>query len=188
MPIIAGLGNPGEQYSNTRHNIGFDIADALAEKLNCDFEKGNGPYMIATGKHKGMPVYIIKPLTYMNRSGDALYSASRFFHINPSDILICYDDIAIPTASVRLRKKGSDGGHNGMKDIIAKLGTSAFPRLRFGVGSEFGTGQQADYVLSPFQENEQQEVRSSVDHSVEAALCFVREGIEKAMNLFNKKK
>lgn len=187
MPIIAGLGNPGEQYNQTRHNIGFDIADALAEKLKCEFEKGNGPYMIATGQHKGQPVYIIKPNTFMNRSGDALLSASRFFHINPSEILVCYDDIAIPVASVRLRKKGSDGGHNGMKDIISKLGTSSFPRLRFGVGSDFSTGQQADYVLSPFEDGELDEVKKSIDHSVEASLCFVREGIDKSMNLFNKR-
>lgn len=187
MAVIAGLGNPGMQYEKTRHNIGFFLLDALAQKLGVSFSKGKGPYELAKARHKGSAIYLIKPLTYMNLSGDAVASVAGYYHIPAEDILVCYDDIALPVASVRIRKKGSDGGHNGMRDIIAKLGTDHFPRLRFGIGNDFYPGQQASYVLSPFREDELDLVRESIEHSVEAALCFVREGIDKTMNLYNKR-
>lgn len=185
MPLIAGLGNIGRKYAGTRHNIGFDMADRLAHKLSARFSSGRGSYAMANGRYDGQKVVIIKPTTYMNRSGLAVQHALNYYGIDRSELLVCYDDIALPLGKLRLRSQGSAGGHNGIKDIINHLGTNDFSRLRIGIGNEFSDGNQVDYVLSRFNEDELAEMDKTLDHAVDAVLCFVREGIEEAMNRFN---
>lgn len=185
MPLIVGLGNPGPEYDGTRHNIGFHILDEVAEELGIRFESGKGPFRHGVGRHKGRPVVLVKPMTYMNLSGTAVSKALKLFDIPPADCLVVTDDLNLPTGKVRIRASGSDGGHNGLSHIIATLSTDQFPRLRFGIGNDFPKGRQADYVLSAFRDEEQEAVQTGVDRSKEAALCFVREGIVKTMNLHN---
>lgn len=185
MPMIVGLGNPGQTYAGTRHNIGFDILDSVADTLSVELEKGGGPFLSATGRYKGRKATLVAPTTYMNRSGEAVLRASRLFRVAPEDILICYDDINLPTGKVRLRPEGSDGGHNGMKDIIEKLGTRSIPRLRFGIYREFPKGKQSEFVLSPFDSDQKETVSEALQHARDASLCFISDGITNAMNRYN---
>lgn len=185
MPIIAGLGNIGDEYEGTRHNIGFDIVDLIAQKINADWQKGKGPYYEAVGKHRGRKIILLKPLTLMNRSGRAVRKALSLHDEVMADLLVCYDDINLELGQIRMRKKGSDGGHNGLRDIIEAIGGSKFPRLRFGIGSNFSRGKQIDYVLKPFSDEELPTVEEQLEVAADAALCYVREGIDQAMNKYN---
>lgn len=185
MPLIIGLGNPGSKYAGTRHNIGFEFIELLAEKLSVRLGPGKGPFHVGKGNHAGQPIYLIKPTTYMNNSGDAVRAALNWYKEDLSNCLVCYDDLALEVDTIRLRPGGSAGGHNGIKDIIQKLGTNAFPRLRIGIGDDFPQGQQVQHVLSSFSEDERSILNSTLDQAVDAALCFTREGIEQAMNKFN---
>ncbi|MEX0680083.1 MAG: aminoacyl-tRNA hydrolase [Balneolales bacterium] len=185
MPLIVGLGNLGEAYQKTRHNIGFTIVDRLAQSLSAGMEKADEPYILGIGRFKGVKTVLIKPTTYMNNSGKAVLKACRMFHYLPSDILVCYDDINLPTGKIRLRKEGSAGGHNGMQSIVDHLGTHHFPRLRFGIDNQYQRGQQSDYVLSPFDEDEFPVVEEGLKTAHDAVLVFIREGIDRAMNACN---
>ena len=185
MPVIVGLGNIGKEYDGTRHNIGFDVVDAIAEKLSATFKKGNGPYYLASGSHRGTKLLLAKPTTFMNLSGKAVKSILGYHKIPVEDCLVCTDDINLPVAKLRIRAKGGAGGHNGLTDIIDSLNTDRFPRLRFGVGNDFPKGRQADFVLSPFDNTDSEAVAETVKRSCDAALCFAREGINRTMNLFN---
>ncbi len=185
MPLIVGLGNPGPDYHGTRHNIGFEIADRLASALDLDFEKSGGMYLAASGNFKSKPVVIIKPLTYMNRSGGAVTKALAEFGMELQDTLVCYDDINLPPGKLRFRDTGSAGGHNGVQDIIDRTGTREFPRLRFGIGNDFPRGRQVDYVLGRFSEDDRADVDAGLEKSEEALLTFIRAGIVKTMNHFN---
>jgi peptidyl-tRNA hydrolase, PTH1 family len=185
MPIIAGLGNIGEEYEGTRHNIGFEIVRRIARTLSADLRPGSGPFLSAVGMHRGHKTILVMPTTYMNRSGRAISKALTYYGVSPAECLVCSDDINLPTGTIRMRKSGGAGGHNGLDDIIETLGTSDFPRLRFGVGNNFSRGRQADYVLSPFSGDEADDVAIALVTAHDGALCFVREGIEQAMNKYN---
>jgi PTH1 family peptidyl-tRNA hydrolase len=185
MALIVGLGNIGAEYSGTRHNVGFELVDKMARELSVEFSTAGGPFLIAEGSFKGQPVHLIKPTTYMNRSGRAVSSALAITGNALSDCLVCYDDINLPPGKIRLRSSGSAGGHNGIQDIIDRMQSRDFPRLRIGVGDDFRRGRQADYVLSPFTGEQRTHVDEALDDSVEALFTFMRAGMEQAMNDHN---
>lgn len=185
MSLVIGLGNPGNKYAGTRHNIGFEFIDKLATALSMRMGPGKGPFHVAKGNHAGQPLYMVKPTTYMNNSGDAVRQAINWYKEEVGNCLVCYDDLDLEVGTIRLRPGGSAGGHNGIKDIINKLGTKAFPRLRIGIGNDFPRGHQVQHVLSPFSEDERTVIEDTLETAVNAALCFLTEGIEQAMNKFN---
>lgn len=185
MPLLIGLGNPGSKYAGTRHNIGFEFIDKLANLMPVRLGPGKGPFHVGKGNISGQSVYLIKPTTYMNNSGDAVRQAINWYKEDVGNCLVCYDDLDLDIGTIRLRPGGSAGGHNGIKDIIQKLGTNAFPRLRIGIGNDFPKGQQVQHVLSPFTEDEREIIESTLDKAVDACTCFFREGIEQAMNEYN---
>lgn len=185
--LIVGLGNPGPDYEATRHNAGFLVADAVARKAGLAFEDGRGPFVIAAGSYRGTPLAVAKPVDFMNRSGTAVKKLLGQLGLEPDDLLIVYDDLALDLGQIRLRAKGSAGGHNGVQDVIDKLNSANFPRLRIGIGSSFPPGGQVEYVLAPFDEDEQPVIGEAVETAAEAALTFVREGLVPAMNRYNRK-
>ncbi|WP_020404415.1 aminoacyl-tRNA hydrolase [Gracilimonas tropica] len=185
MSLIVGLGNIGEKYEGTRHNIGFEIVDALAETLSITFGPGDGPFVVAEGRHRGRNVVLIKPTTYMNKSGMAVKKALSKYKADQQDCLVIYDDLNLDVGDIRLRASGSAGGHNGIQHIIDQLGNRDFPRLRFGIGNDFPRGRQVDFVLSPFSNSDQPYLEEGIQKAHDAALYFVREGINKTMNNFN---
>lgn len=188
MFLIAGLGNPEVKYAATRHNVGFEAAMFLHERLGFSSERNKFQALISQGKIGGESVILCRPLTYMNRSGIAIRAASDFYGIEPDNIIVIYDDVALPFGHLRLRKGGSAGGHNGMKNIIEHLGTQDFPRVRIGVGEKPAGWDLADYVLAKFTKEEIPIIRDTVNLASEAAESIVRDGIDKAMNLYNTKK
>jgi PTH1 family peptidyl-tRNA hydrolase len=185
--LIIGLGNPGPQYEATRHNAGFLVADAVAAKTGVAFDDHGGPYLLGAGSYRGTPFAVAKPMDFMNRSGTAVKKLIGRFGLEPDDVLIVYDDLALDLGQIRLRGKGGAGGHNGVQDIIDALNSANFPRLRIGIGASFPRGQQVDFVLAPFDEEEQPVIEGAVEDAAEAALVFVREGLVPAMNRFNRK-
>ncbi|MEX0648648.1 MAG: aminoacyl-tRNA hydrolase [Balneolaceae bacterium] len=185
MALIVGLGNPGVEYKGTRHNIGFELIDRLAGLLSISMEPGNGLYQIGAGSFKGQKVTLIKPTTFMNRSGKAITKALAETGEPIDNCLVCYDDINLDVGKIRLRPSGSAGGHNGIADIIEKLNTDQFPRLRIGVGNDFKKGRQADYVLSPFTQEQREEIKHVLETASDAIVTFLRGGINLAMNEFN---
>lgn len=185
MPVIVGLGNPGSKYAGTRHNVGFELLDRLAAELSVSLGPGKGPFHIGTGVYRREKVILVKPTTYMNLSGDAVQQVLHYYKIDPGNCLVCYDDLDLDIGDIRLRPKGSAGGHNGIKDIILKLGTDIFPRLRIGIGNDFSKGRQVNYVLSKFKPQEKKIMDKTLDTAVQAALSFATDGIEKAMNSYN---
>lgn len=182
--LVVGLGNPGPEYEHTRHNVGFRTADALAGRLNVSTERAQHA-LLGIGHYKNRAVGVAKPLTYMNRSGDAIVTLCEEYDLSLADLIVIVDDIHLPVGTIRLRPKGSSGGHNGLEHIAERLGTTAFPRLRIGVGSDFADGEQVDYVLSPFTPEQKLDVETAIDDAVEAILTTVREDFETAMNRFN---
>lgn len=184
--LIAGLGNIGAEYSNTRHNIGFIVLDALARASNTSFStKRYGD--IAQIKHKGRTFILLKPSTYMNLSGKAISYWLQAEKIPIEKLLVVTDDIALPIGTLRLRYKGSDGGHNGLFDIIETLGTQNFARLRFGVGGDFPKGSQVQYVLGQLTPEEIEILPERCEKSAEIIFSFGTIGIERTMNFYNKK-
>jgi PTH1 family peptidyl-tRNA hydrolase len=193
--LIAGLGNIGEEYAFTRHNIGFLIADAFAESLLKEEEKKSSLKLFSNDKlamvnhsrFKGKPLVIIKPTTYMNLSGKSVNYWMQTENINVGNILIVADDLALPFGTLRMKKKGSDGGHNGLTDIISMLGSNDFPRLRFGIGSEFSKGKQVDYVLGKWNTEEQKFLPERIDNAIQMIKSFISIGIDRTMSDFNNK-
>lgn len=188
MYIIAGLGNPSKEYEKTRHNAGFDTIDLLAEKLGIDLtEKKHRAYcgkgMIGTEK-----VLLLKPQTFMNNSGESLRDAADFYKVEPEQILVIYDDISLEPGQLRIRMKGSAGGHNGIKSIIAHLKTQDFPRIKIGVGAKPERMDLADYVLSRFSPAEREKMEESFREGAEAVITFLKDGKDAAMNQYNRKK
>lgn len=183
--LIIGLGNPGTEYEKTRHNVGFEVVDAVAEKARITLEHDKGDVMLGWGRIRRYPFGVAKPLTYMNRSGSAVRTLLGRHTLQPQEILVVVDDINLPVGKLRLRPGGSAGGHNGLQDITDLLGRDDFPRLRFGVGSDFPRGKQADYVLSPFTVDERSIVDEALIRARDAAITFVTDGIVTAMNRFN---
>lgn len=182
--LIAGLGNIGDEYADTRHNIGFIIADALALFLKSTFEAGRHA-SVARGKLKGRSVTVIKPTTYMNLSGKAVRYWMAQEHVLPENVLVVVDDLALPLGSLRMRKRGSDGGHNGLISIIETIQTVEFPRLRVGIGNDFAKGYQVDYVLGRWTKEEETVLIPRINTAVEMIQCFILQGADKAMNLYN---
>lgn len=184
MKAILGLGNPGNEYEKTRHNIGFEVVDYLVNKGT------DGKYSlkfrgaIAVWMVDGEKVFLVKPMTFMNLSGACVSELVKFYQIEPADVLVICDDVSLPFGKLRLRAEGGHGGHNGLKDIQAKMGTPNYPRLRVGVGEKKGN-DLSSHVLGRFAPDEMKELGSVVDEAAQAADCWVREGIQVCMNRFN---
>lgn len=183
--LIACLGNIGDEYENTRHNIGFKIADSLANAAVVPFTLERLAF-VAEYKSRGKKIFLIKPTTYMNLSGKAVRYWMNELKITQQNVLVVLDDLALPFGMVRIRPKGSDGGHNGLKDIDATLGNNNYPRLRFGVGSEFAKGKQVDYVLGHWNVDEMKVLDEKIKTACDGVNSFIFEGIERAMNKYNK--
>jgi len=184
--LIVGLGNPGPQYAHTRHNAGFMVVDRLAERYGIAWRSERGPSLLGWGQLEGCPAGLMKPLTFMNRSGLAVGEVVRYYRIPLERLLVVYDDLHLPLGRIRLRPGGSAGGHNGVEDIIRTLGTTNFPRLRIGIGQAYAKGRQADYVLSPFAQEEGPLVEVALTRACQAAITFACEGLHTAMNRYNR--
>ena len=190
MRVIAGLGNPGEKYAKTRHNLGFMTIDLLAEKYDIRISRARFRSLTGEGTIEGERVLLLKPMTYMNLSGEAIRPACDYYKIDPQDLLVIYDDVDIPLGSIRLRKSGSAGTHNGMRSVVTHLGNGDFPRIRIGIGSGDPSGNRdlIEHVIGSVGKEEQVILKESVEKAAEAAACWLREGIDIAMNRFNVRK
>ena len=187
MYIIVGLGNPGKQYEKTRHNIGFDCIDALADKYNISVLEGKFKALIGKGVIEGQKVVLVKPLTYMNLSGESVRQVIDYFKIDEeSELIIIYDDISLNPGGLRIRAKGSAGGHNGIKNIIQHLGHDKFMRIKVGVGEKPKGWDLIDHVLGRFTTDDRKLVDEAVGVAVEAAKIMITEGIDEAMNRCNR--
>jgi len=187
MKLIVGLGNPGREYRDTRHNVGFMVVDEIARRHGIDW--ASGPSQITEtliGKRFGAePMMLAKPLTYMNNSGDSVAGLVRYFNVAHDELFVIVDEAALPFGKLRARARGSAGGHNGLKSIIERLGTTDFSRLRLGVGRGDGRRDLADHVLARFERSEQTELETLITRAADAAEMFAAEGISKVMNVYN---
>ena len=184
--LIVFLGNPGPRYEMTRHNAGFMAADAMAKEKNVNINKARFKALTATCDIGGESVLLMKPQTFMNLSGDAAAQAAKFYKIPPERVIVVSDEISLPIGKLRIRTKGSAGGHNGLKDIIAKLGTDAFPRIRIGVGAPpHPDYDMADWVLSSFKNQDAEDMLAAAARAAQAAQCYITQGADRAMNRFN---
>ena len=189
MFIIAGLGNPGKRYENTRHNVGFDAIDELVDRYRIPGSGVSHKAMVGKGIMEGQKVLLAKPLTYMNLSGEAIRGLVDYYKIDPeTELLVIYDDISLEPGNIRIRKKGSAGGHNGIKSIIAQLGTQNFQRIRIGVGEKPKNWDLADYVLGTFGKEDRPLVEEAIGNAAEAAAMIIQGKIDEAMNRFNRTK
>jgi PTH1 family peptidyl-tRNA hydrolase len=185
MKAIIGLGNPGMKYAGTRHNIGFDAVTAIADKYNLSINNKKFKGVYADGHIAGEKVLLVQPQTFMNLSGECVREVADFYKLNPDEIIIICDDINLDVGRLRIRKKGSAGGHNGLKNIIAHLGTEEFPRIRVGVGEKTEGWDLADYVLARFDKDSEPVIREALANVVGAVETWISEGIDAAMNRFN---
>ena len=189
MFIIAGLGNPDRQYEGTRHNAGFDVIDRIADKYNIAVDTRRHRALIGKGVIEGQKVILAKPQTYMNLSGESIRSMTDYYKIDPEhELLVIYDDINLDPGQLRIREKGSAGGHNGIKNIIACLGTQVFPRIRVGVGEKPSKYDLADYVLGHFSKAEKEQMEEGYGFAVDAAAMILAGRIGDAMGMYNRKK
>ena len=189
MFIIAGLGNPTKEYEGTRHNVGFQVIDKIAEKYNIAVDAKKGRAYVGKGIIEGQKVLLIKPQTYMNLSGESIHELVDYFKVDPKEeLLVIYDDISLNPGQIRIRKKGSAGGHNGIKNIIAHLGTQVFQRVKIGVGEKPKNYDLKDFVLGHFSKAEQELMEEGCQHSVQAVELMLEGEIQAAMNEFNRKK
>lgn len=184
--LIAGLGNIGSDYEGTRHNIGFDVVDKVAEKLNVTKWDIEGNAAWAEGKFKGRTIILIKPTTYMNRSGKAVQHWLQKQKIEKPNLLVVLDDLNIGFGTLRLKEKGSDGGHNGLKDIDSQLGGNQYARLRVGIGNQFGKGQQVNFVLGTWDKQEMKDLSFIIEQAADAALSYASIGPKFTMEKYNK--
>ncbi|HEV57612.1 MAG TPA: aminoacyl-tRNA hydrolase [Phycisphaerales bacterium] len=183
--LIVGLGNPGREYQGTRHNVGFETVDRVGDRLHVEIDKRKFGGLVGQGTCGSQRVLLLKPLQYMNCSGQVVATAAGFYRVSPADLLVVTDDMALEPGRIRLRAQGSSGGHNGLADIIEKLGTDRFARLRIGIGA--ATRVARDYVLSRPTAEERTRLDEAIDRAVEAVVCWLDEGIETAMNRYNVK-
>ena len=184
--LVVGLGNPGDKYENTRHNVGFMTADVLAERKGVPVQRLKFKALTTTLTLGGAQVLLMKPVTYMNLSGEAVGEAARFYKIPPERVLVISDDVSLPAGKLRIRRSGSAGGHNGLKNIIAHLGTDAFPRIKVGVGGKpHPDYDMADWVLGKPQGEDKKAVEAAVVRAADAVECLLAKGPEEAMNRFN---
>lgn len=184
MKVIVGLGNPGAQYANTPHSVGFEVVDAIAAELGVEWEtKKAFSCLMAKGVFAGMPVLLVKPQTYMNLSGDSVAPVVKYHNATTADLVVVQDDIDIPLGRIRIRKNGSCGGHNGIRNIIERLGSQSFIRLKVGVGKD--KSNVIGHVLGKFDPASRTTVDKVVSASVQAVASILRDGADKAMNVFN---
>ena len=184
--LVVGLGNPGDKYENTRHNVGFMTADVLAERKGVPVQRLKFKALTTTLTLGGAQVLLMKPVTYMNLSGEAVGEAARFYKIPPERVLVISDDVSLPAGKLRIRRSGSAGGHNGLKNIIAHLGTDAFPRIKVGVGGKpHPDYDMADWVLGKLSGEDKKAVDAAVERAADAVERYIQDGPDKAMSLFN---
>ena len=186
MKLVVGLGNPGREYHGTRHNVGFEVMDLLASRHRGSWEAAKIDGIFAKLRIGAEPVLLLKPLTYMNLSGDAVQGFAHYFKIDTPDMLIVTDDVNLPPGRLRARKTGSEGGHNGLRSIALRLGTLDYPRLRVGVGRGDERRELADHVLSRFEPEEMPGIEAAIARAADAAETFVTDGIDVVMNRFNR--
>ncbi len=183
--LIVGLGNPGREYEKTRHNAGFRALDILAEKLGCRVDKAKFQGLYGQVNYKGKKVLLLKPQTFMNLSGRSVLQLSSFYHVPPQNIIVMFDDISLAPGALRIRKDGSAGGHNGIKSIIAELGSQDFPRVKIGVGAKpHPDFDLADWVLSAFSAQEEKSLLPALERAADAALTIVDTGVPEASNRY----
>ena len=187
MYVIAGLGNPGKKYENTRHNMGFIAIDQLAEKHNIKVDKLKFKALVGEGRIAGQKVLLVKPQTYIIVSGESIREVMNFYKLEPENLIVIYDDIDIEAGTLRIRKFGSAGTHNGMKSVVYQLQSDRFPRIRLGIGSQ-KKGDLVNFVIGGFSKEEVPVLEEAVQHAVLAAECIIEDGIDKAMNQYNTKK
>ena len=187
MKLIVGLGNPTPQYAGTRHNVGFEVIDMIANQYNIAVDTAKHKGIYGKGKIEGQSVILLKPMTFMNLSGESVAAVAKYYKILPEDIIVIYDDINLDVGRLRIREKGSAGGHNGIKNIIAHLGTDAFPRIRVGVGMKPPKMDLADYVLSRFSKEEQDLMEQGYEKACKATGLMLADEVAKAMNDYNGK-
>lgn len=185
MKLIVGLGNPGKQYEQTRHNIGFAVIDTLAERLQISLDQAKFKGIYGSRLIEGEKVFLLKPLTYMNLSGESIIAIMDYFDIDTEDLLVIYDDLDLPVGKIRLRQKGSAGGHNGIKSIIAHLGTQEFNRIRVGINRPSNGMSITDYVLGRFAKEEHEGVIEAVERSADACVEWIKTPFLQVMNTFN---
>ncbi len=189
MFVIVGLGNPDKKYENTRHNIGFDVIDAFAHKYNIEVKEKKHKALCGTGAVEGTKVLLVKPQTYMNLSGESVAEVMRFYRVDPeSELIVIFDDVSLAPGNIRVRKKGSAGGHNGIKSIIAYIGTQNFMRIKVGVGEKPDGWDLANHVLGRFSSDDRKKVDEAIKNAVSAAVLMMQGRAEQAMNLYNAKK
>ena len=186
MYVIAGLGNPGREYEGTRHNVGFMTLDALADKYNIDVREKAFKGLIGKGMIEGNKVILVKPQTYMNLSGECIRQVMDYYKVDPSEFIVIYDDISLVPGGIRIRKKGSAGGHNGIKNIIAHLGSEVFPRIKIGVGEKPPKYDLADYVLGHFTKAEPELMEEGYGNAVHAVDMIISGQIQAARNEYNR--
>ena len=188
MFIIVGLGNPTRQYEGTKHNVGFDTIDYLIDEYQIPSSGAGHKALFGKGMIAGQKVIVAKPMTYMNLSGESVRELVNYYKVDPeSELIVVYDDISLAPGQIRIRKKGSAGGHNGIKNIIANLGTDHFMRVKVGVGEKPKNWDLADYVLSTFPKEDREKVEEAMDHAVEAVRMMLDGETEAAMNRYNRK-
>ena len=184
--LIVGLGNPGKEYEKTRHNAGWRAIDLIASKLGCKIDKSKFQGLYGQTKYAGGKLFLLKPMTYMNLSGRSVLQLSAYFHVPPQRIIVLFDDISLEPGRLRIRADGSAGGHNGIKSIIAELGSQEFPRVKIGVGAKKNEQQDlADFVLSSMSASEEKALSSALERAADAALCIIDKGIPEAANRYN---
>lgn len=186
MYVIVGLGNPDKKYEHTRHNIGFDVIDALADKYNISVTDKKHKALCGSGVIEGMKVLLVKPQTYMNLSGESVAEVMNFYKLDPDEeMIVIFDDISLEPGRIRIRKKGSAGGHNGIKSIIAMTGTQGFSRIKVGVGEKPQGWDLADHVLGRFSSEDRAKVEEAIGHAMDAAVLMMQGETDKAMNIYN---
>ena len=184
--LIVGLGNPGPEYAKTRHNCGFRALDILAGKLNCRVDKSKFQGLYNQVSYKDNKLYLLKPQTFMNLSGQSVKQLAAFFHIPPQNIIVMFDDISLEPGRLRIRSDGSAGGHNGIKSIISCIGSQDFPRVKIGVGAKPHPDYDlANWVLSNFTASEEKDLSSALDRAADAALCIIDRGVPETANRYN---
>lgn len=188
MKMIVGLGNPGNEYADTRHNVGWMLLDALAGHLGITEWRSREKGMVAEGRIGSEKVLLVKPLTYMNNSGECVGPLMRWYKLAPEDVMVAHDDMDIPIGTIRIRKKGSAGGHNGIKSLLQHIGAEEFGRIRIGIGRPPAGWTVINHVLAKFTAEERAEIGHAIDYLIPAVECMVLEGADMAMNKFNPKK